>query len=134
MAVGMGVEEGGRLPYGHPLIPAGHRAHSAINPSTQTLPLILPVRYNPEMVPAAAEEKKLYRLAAAVLLASLAIVPAADATRHFPSPLEPMLEPQVAALELVARADRQAPPLELLGFEEHLAFTLGLFRGESELE
>ncbi|MCP4896163.1 MAG: RHS repeat-associated core domain-containing protein [bacterium] len=76
-----------------------------------------------------------HRLAAALVLSLLAIAPAVDASRYIPSSLDPPLEPQLSTLELLAEYEPPEPsPFELLGFEEHLIFTLGIFLEESELE
>ncbi len=87
------------------------------------------------MKTAAVKEKKLYRFAAALVLSLLAIAPAVDASRYVPASLDPPLEPQLSALELLAEYEPPEPsPFELLGFEEHLVFTLGIFLEECELE
>ncbi len=78
------------------------------------------------MQTAAAKEKKITRLAAALVLVVLAIAPAVDASRYIPTSLDPPLEPQLSALELLAEYEPPEPlPFELLGFEEHLVFTQG---------
>ncbi|MCP4897523.1 MAG: hypothetical protein GY906_11175, partial [bacterium] len=105
----------------------------AAAPRRQTNPLYA-VRYNRAMRTAAVKEKKITRLAAALVLSLLAIAPAVDASRYIPSSLDPPLEPQLSALELLAEYETPEPsPFELLGFEEHLVFTLGIFLEESEL-
>ncbi len=67
------------------------------------------------MQTAAAKEKKITRLAAALVLSLLAIAPAVDASRYIPSSLDQPLEPQLSALELLAEYELPQPsPFELL--------------------